>query len=119
MGVFDPILQPFNPQDFTEQNFPGCTIKYEMQMAIEDSSNFGRANTTTINTATGVSSDLNKASQWAVFKDPTLGIQDITGPMNGHSYQFYRLRITFTLKDGQKRVDPVPFVDRLRIRVKY
>jgi hypothetical protein len=118
-GVFDPILQTFNPLDFTEQNYPFCTIKYEMQMAIEDSASFGHANTTSITSSTGVSSDLNKASQWAVFKDPALGIQDITSLMNDHHYQFYRIRISFTLKDGQKRNDPVPYVDRLRFRIKY
>ncbi len=119
MGVFDPILQPFTNLDFVEQNYPGCTIKYEMQMAIEDSANFGHANTTSINAATQVSNDLSKASQFATFKDPNLGLINITGQMNGKGYQFYRLRITFTLKDGQKRTDPVPFVDRLRVRVQY
>ena len=59
------------------------------------------------------------ASQFAVFKDPSIGLVDVTAQMNGHHYQFYRLRITFTLKDGQKRADPVPFVDRFRLRVQY
>lgn len=119
MGVFDPILQPFNQQDFTEQNFPGCTIKYEMQMAREDPTNFGHADTSSINVGTGVSSDLSKASQWNTFKDPVLGLQDVTGTLNGNGYQFFRLRVTFTLKDGQKRDDPVPYLDRLRIRSRY
>jgi hypothetical protein len=119
MGVFDPILQGFSAQDFSEQNFTGCTIKYEMQMAREDPQDFGHADAGSINPSTGASSDLSRASNWQVFKDPVSGIQDITGAMNGMGYQFYRLRISFTLKDGQKRDDPVPYVERLRIRVKY
>ena len=118
-GVFDPILQPANNGDFTDQNFPGCTLKYEVQMSREDPTNFGHADTSSINVGTGFSSDTTKASQWVVLKDPTLGVQDVTGTLNGNGYQFFRVRITFTLKDGQKRDDPVPYVDRLRFRTKY
>jgi hypothetical protein len=118
-GVFDPFLQPFVLQDFTEQTFTGCGVKYEMQMAREDPQDFGHADTGSISPATGASSDLSRASQWTVFRDPVAGIQDVQGALNSHGYQFYRLRISFTLKDGQKRDDPVPYVERLRIRVKY
>ena len=122
-GVFDPILQAISNLDFTDQNYVGCSIKYELQMAIEDQANFGRANTNSINPLTQVSSDLTKASQFATFalKDASLGstLTDISAQMNGKQYQFYRLRITFTLKDGQKRADPIPFVDRLRLRFQY
>ncbi len=119
LGVFDPEIQPFLPQDFVEQNYPGCTIKYEMQMAIEDTSAFSKADISAISVSTGISSNLNRASQWHVIKDPILGIQNVVSNFNGLHYQFYRLRITFTLKDGQTRSDPLPYVDQLRIRAKY
>ncbi|MHC4923919.1 MAG: hypothetical protein ACYTG4_07550, partial [Planctomycetota bacterium] len=67
----------------------------------------------------GNSSNYDKASDWHTFKDGTNTIQDVTGDLNGHSYQFFRLRMSFTLPDGQKRDDPVPYVDQLKIRVKY
>ena len=118
-GVFGPELQPFTMQDFVDQWFPGCSIKYEIQMAVEDSTSFGKADVSTVNAATGFSSDTSRASQWEVFRDPVTGIRDVAPILNGNGYQFYRLRISFTLKDGQKRTDPVPYVDRLRIRFRY
>ena len=118
-GVFDPILQPANNLDFTEQNFVGCSIKYEMQMAREDPQNFGNADAGSISAVDGTSSDLTRASNWVLLKDSASGVQDVTGTLNFKGYQFYRLRISFTLKDGQKRTDPVPFVDRLRFRIVY
>jgi hypothetical protein len=119
MGVNDPIVQSFVPQDFLEQSFPGTSIKYEIQMADEDSSNFAHADTSSINVVTGASSDLNRASNWLTIKDPQAGIVDNTALLNGRGHQFFRVRITFTLKNGQKRTDPVPYVEQLRIRVKY
>ena len=118
-GVFDPLLQPANNLDFTEQNFAGCTIKYEIQMAREDPQNFGKADAGSISAIDGSSSDLTRASHWVLLKDTASGVQDVTGTLNNKGYQFYRLRISFTLKDGQKRVDPVPYVDRLRLRLVY
>ena len=95
MGVFDPQIQLWTPQDF------------------------GKADTTSIDAATGNSSDYSKASDWHTFKDGTNTIQDVTGDLNGNSYQFFRIRMSFTLPAGQKRDDPVPYVDQLKIRVKY
>ena len=118
-GVFDPILQPATNLDFTEQNFAGCTIKYELQMSREDPQNFGHADTGSISAIDGSSSDLTRASNWVLLKDTASGVQDVTGTLNNKGYQFYRLRISFTLKDGQKRQDPVPYVDRLRFRIVY
>ena len=118
-GVFDPALQPFNQQDFTDQDFPGCTIRYEIQMAREDGTDYGRADVSAVDPVDGSSSDLSKASGWHVFKDPALGILDPTADLVGKGYQFFRVRITFTLKDGQRSGDPVPFVDRLRLRFQY
>jgi hypothetical protein len=120
VGVFEPILQEFQASHFTDQNYLGCTIRYEIQMAIEDTAggNFGHPDTSTLNNTTG-SDDTSVASLWATFKDPTFGIQDVRPQLNGHSYQFLRIRLTFTLKDGQKRSDPLPYVDRLRIPFRY
>ena len=118
-GVFDPILQPATNLDFVEQNFAGCTIKYEMQMAREDPQNFGKADAGSISAIDGSSSDPTRASSWVLLKDSTSGVQDVTPTLNNKGYQFYRLRLSFTLKDGQKRTDPVPYVDRLRLRIIY
>ena len=87
---------------------------------IEDTAggNFGHPDTSTLNDTTG-SDDTTTASLWATFKDPTFGIQDVRPQMNGYSYQFVRIRITFTLKDGQKRNDPLPYVDKIRIPFRY
>ena len=118
-GVFDPILQPATNLDFTEQNFGGCSIKYELQMAREDPQNFGKADAGSISTIDGSSNDLSRASNWVLLKDSTNGVQDVTGTLNNKGYQFYRIRISFTLKDGQKRDDPVQYVDRMRLRIVY
>jgi len=120
VGVFEPILQEFQPSHFTEQNYLDCRIKYEMQMAVEDTAggNFGHPDTSTLNTTNG-SDDLATASDWAVIKDPDSGIKDVRAQMNGRTYQFLRVRITFQLKDGQKRSDPIPYVDRIRIPFRY
>jgi hypothetical protein len=119
LGVFDPILEGFNSLDFSEQNFPGCSIKYEIQMSREDPQNFGKADTGSISVVDGTSSDLTRASNWVVFKDPVAGIQNVGPTLNGKGYQFMRLRFSFTLKDGQTRDDPVPYVERLRFRLRY
>ncbi len=124
MGVFDPILQAAASADFTDQNFADCTITYEIQMAREDPTNFGKADTSSISVSTGNSSNAVRASNWVTLNSSTSGAQDVTSStdftgMNGHSYQFYRVRITFTLADGQTRTSPVPYVDRMRLRVKY
>ena len=89
-------------------------------MAVEDTlgGNFGHPDTSTLNATSG-SDDLTVASDWATIKDPDTGIEDVRSQMNGKSYQFLRVRMTFELKDGQKRTDPIPYVDRLRVPFRY
>lgn len=120
LGVFDPILEGFGPLDFEEQNFPGCSIRYEMQMSREDPQNFGNADVGSINIVDGSSSDPSRASNWTEIKSSTGTINpNLPTTMNANGYQFFRLRFSFTVKDGQTRDDPVPYVDRLRIRTRY
>ena len=99
MGVFDPVFEDLAESDLTaEIAKAGQTIGIEVQAAPEDVFDLGEP-------------DEDLASGW-------VDIENITS-LNGYSYGFIRLRITFVLADDQEIDDPMPFVDRIRLPFNY
>ncbi len=115
LGAMGPEILPFLPQHFTEQEVPGCDIRYEIQMAGASALDPARPDTGALDSVTGDGTDPDRASPWVLLKDTAGGIRDPRTTLNGHGYRFFRLRIAFTLSAGLRRSDGLPFVDEVRI----
>lgn len=115
LGAMEPTLLPFQAQHFTEQEVAGSSIGYEIQMARASAQDPALPDTASLDPQTGATSDQDRASDWVLLKDTAGGIRDVAPILNGHRYRFVRIRISFTLAEGLRRSDGLPFVDEVRI----
>ena len=115
LGALQPEILPFGPERFVEQEIPGCTISYEIQMAGVSAVDPTVPDTGSLDPLTGATSDPARASGWVVLKTTAGGILDPGPLLDGPGYRFLRLRITFTVAAGRRASDGLPFVDEVRI----
>jgi hypothetical protein len=92
MGVYDPIFLSSEIKQVIPK--AGQTISCQIQGAPEDVFDFGMP-------------DVDHASAW-------IDIADLT-TLNGYGHSFIRMRVTFTLAPTQELVDPLPYVDSIKI----
>ncbi|MCZ6792028.1 MAG: Ig-like domain-containing protein [Planctomycetota bacterium] len=117
LGVFDPIMVKPTVSDIISTLY-NDTMIIEVQMATEDPANLGNPNLTAedLTDADGDlefddTLDTSTLSEWTL-------IQNIE-TLNGFSYQFIRVRITFQLDALQLVTDALPFLDLLRIVFRF
>jgi hypothetical protein len=140
LGVDGPRMVNFTQNDFILGAGGNDAILVEMQMAIEDSQNFGQPLLTAL-TPSGGTTNVNEVSAWAPVRvvdmsgiaggafgnipgyNPSIHGQDYIFPaadsLNGFNYRFLRVRITFQLDQTQTSRDPFPFVDRMVVNFQF
>ena len=117
LGVFDPVLIG---HELIATPFDG-EIQVEVQMAVEDPLNPGlprlepgMALDTLDEDGDGETDDTLDAtmlSEWTPLEELT--------SLNGRGYRFLRVRVRFRLDPSHSLGDPVPHVERLRIRFEF
>ena len=118
LGVFDPEMVEFNAgSDLIAETY-NDTIAIFVQMVIEDRSNIGNPDLSAVDIGDDDgdgqiddTTDVNIMSDWVPI--------ELMQALNGHKYQFVRVRIGFQLDSSQTFDSQLPFVDELTLRFKY
>jgi hypothetical protein len=118
LGVFDPEMIEFNAgSDLLAESY-NDSITFYVQMVIEDTSNIGNPDLSALDLGDADgdgeyddSTDLSVMSDW-------VSIEAIE-TLNGHKYQFVRIRASFQLDASQTFDSFLPYVDELILRFKY
>jgi hypothetical protein len=119
VGAVQPRFLPAVDADFLEQNLPGCSIRWELQAAAEDPNRPGFPDLGSLDPGTGATNDDARASGWLLLRDTAGGTRDLTPLLAGRAYDYFRVRITFTLAEGLASADPKPAAGRFRLRLRY
>lgn len=138
LGVDNPrILNPSNA-DIDTSPTTNDAIFVEIQATREHPSVFGTPDVSAIDATQG-SSNESITSQWMPLKvhdatgvpggvftipgyDPGANGTEYAFPinqLNNKGYRFVRFRITFQLDDTQSRLDPLPYVDTIRLGFQF
>jgi hypothetical protein len=117
LGVYDPQMIKPSPGDIAATLF-NDTLTLEVQMAVEDTGDLGNPDLGALD-ITDLDGDGERddtldettLSEWV----PLSSIESL----NGMSYQFIRVRMTFQLDPNQTVDQPIPFLDRLTVPFKF